>query len=166
MKKAFSHNTHLNLSTKELLAHHDVVFRAPVCDFSYGLPLGDGESGYLLWFSEDTLHITINNTGLIDDLSAGREYCDVTEEINTSLRGGAQMSIKFPCPIFDAIYQKKFESRLPLGDATANIHTETPFARADIRAFASHADKVAVLLGVFYKLLCNHIKNAEAVLYD
>ena len=91
MKKAFSHNTHLNLSTKELLAHHDVVFRAPVCDFSYGLPLGDGESGYLLWFSEDTLHITINNTGLIDDLSAGREYCDVTEEINTSLRGGAQM---------------------------------------------------------------------------
>jgi len=145
MKKEFTHATNLKFSTKELLAHHDVVYRSPVCDFSYGFPLGDGDSGYLLWLSEDTLYITINNTGLLDDLSEGKEYCDITEEINTSIRGGAQLSIKFPCPIFDTIYQENYEGRISIGDAAAYIHAETPFAKTDIKAFASRASKVAVL---------------------
>ena len=33
---------------KAILAHHDVVFRAPVCDPTYGLPLGNGSMGALL----------------------------------------------------------------------------------------------------------------------
>lgn len=135
----------VNFRTKELLAHHDVVFRAPVCDFSYGLPLGDGSSGYLLWLSEDTLHVQINNTDLIDDIAEGKELCEGKDETASICRNGALLDIHMGGPVFETIYQKRFESRLSLADATASIDAETPWAHAKIQAFASEKTKTAIL---------------------
>lgn len=135
----------MNFVTEKILPHHDVVFRAPVCDPTYGLPIGDGDTCCLLWMTEKALHVQINNTGLIDNMLEGSEYCGATDEKNAIRRKGAQFRINFPCPIFETIYQKRFEARLSLGDAVASIEAETPFAKTGIRAFASREDKVTVL---------------------
>lgn len=145
MKITFDKKEGNRVRTGGLLPHHDVVFRSPVCEPSYGLPIGDGDTGCLLWLGEDALHIQINNTALIDDLSEGEEYCSGKDEELTFCRNGAELVLRFACPVFETIYQDRFESRLSLGDATAHIQAETPFAKMSIRAFASHAASVAVL---------------------
>jgi len=145
MKLEFNRNSHRNVKTKELLSHHDVVFRAPVSDPTYGLPIGDGDSGYLLWLTEDTLHVQINNTGLIDDKTEGQMLCSDTDEQEATLCGGGQLNIEFPCPVFDSIYQNKFEARISLADATASVWAETPFSKTRIRGYACHSDKTAVI---------------------
>ena len=134
-----------NFTTKDLLSHHDVVFRAPVCDPSYGLPIGDGDTGCLLWLTEDTLHVQINNTALIDDILGEADFCSDPDETMTYCRNGAQLNLHFGCPVFETIYQNAFEARLSLGDAAAYIMADTPFARVKMRAFASHASRVTVL---------------------
>jgi len=145
MKLELNQKTNRNLKTKELLAHHDIVFRAPKCEWSYGLPIGDGETGCLLWMTDDMLHVQINHPGLIDDIAEGKEYTPTVDEENAVCRNGAQLNIKFPCPVFETIYQEAFEERLSLRDATASIYAKTPFSEANVRAFASHADKVTVV---------------------
>lgn len=139
--------SNLNLSTKELLAHHDVVFRAPVHDPMYGLPLGDGSTGLLIWLEKDVLRVKINSTDFVDDTQVKQEPAmgDTSKGEEVRLRGGAVLELKFPCPIFESIYQEELEARLSLGDAVASVHAKTPFAGTDIRAFASGVRKVAVL---------------------
>ena len=134
-----------NINIKECLAHHDVVFRAPVCDFSYGLPIGNGSSGCLLWLSEDTLHVQINHTDLIDDVAEGETYCQGTCETAAVCRNGAKLDIHFQAPVFETIYQNRFEARLSLAEAAAHIEGETPFAKTKIRAFSSEKQNVTVL---------------------
>ena len=63
-----------DVKTTDILPRHDLVFKAPVCDPTYGIPLGDGSNGYLLWFEENKLNININSTDLIDDIGAGDFY--------------------------------------------------------------------------------------------
>lgn len=131
--------------TEEMMSHHDVVFRSPVCEPTYGLPIGDGSTGCLLWLTEDALHIQINNTDLVDDLSRGEEYCSGPDETLTFVRNGAQLTVSFGCPVFETVYLDDFEARLSLGDAAAYIRAKTPFVKTDIRAFASQAKKVTLV---------------------
>lgn len=51
MKKKFTVGKSLPAVT-DLLAHHDLAFRAPVCGPTYGLPIGNGDSGALLRLDE------------------------------------------------------------------------------------------------------------------
>lgn len=134
-----------SIQMRKILAHHDVVFRAPVCDFSYGLPIGNGSSGCLLWLSEDTLHVQINHTDLIDDVAEGETYCQGTCETAAVCLNGAKLDICFHAPVFETIYQNRFEARLSLADASACIDGETPFAKTKIRAFSSEKQNVTVL---------------------
>lgn len=128
------------------LAHHDLVFRAPVCDPTYGLPIGNGDSGALLWFDEDTLHVQLNHTDLVDDLDTDtRGYCAGHDEKNTVGINGARLDVRFGCPVFGTIYQNTFEARLRLADATALIHADTPFGVLHAEALSSRAWGCTVL---------------------
>lgn len=129
-----------------LLAHHDLVFRAPVCDPTYGLPLGTGDTGFLLHLSPDTLHIQINHTDLLDRLDRSDEAgCDDLLERNTTIRNGARLDLRFPTPIFDTVFTEQYEGRLSLADATATVHTVTPYGTANLTAVASERYNVGVL---------------------
>ena len=47
--------------------------------------------------------------------------------------------------MFAQIYQKEFEARLSLSDATAKIKASTPFASANVEAFSCEEDNVSVV---------------------
>ncbi len=129
-----------------LLAQHDLVFRAPVCDPTYGLPLGTGDTGLLLHLSPDTLHIQINHTDLLDRLNRSDEAgCDDLLERNTTIRNGARLDLCFPVPLFETIFTEQYEGRLSLHDATASIYTKTPHGAATVVAIASEKYNVGVL---------------------
>ena len=134
-----------DVKTTDILPRHDLVFKAPVCDPTYGIPLGDGSNGYLLWFEENKLNININSTDLIDDIGAGDFYTKREDETHAVCRNGAKLSVDFGCPIFDSIYQSGFEARLSLKNATATIENQTPFSSNKITAFASEKSKVAIV---------------------
>ena len=145
MKMKLDQSVAPNFTTGELVSHHDLVFRAPVCNPTYGIPVGDGDTGCLLWLSEDALHVQINNTALIDDIRGDTDYCSDPDETMTYCRNGARWNLHFGCPVFETIYQDGFEARLSLADATASIAADTPFGKVRIRSFASHSARVAVL---------------------
>ncbi len=136
----FSHRT------TDLLDRHDLVFLSPVPDPFYGLPIGDGQSGFLLWTDERRLFVQINDTGLIDDhevLDDG--HTSASDEKNTICVNGARLTLDFGEPVFEAIYQERYEARLSLKDARARIVAETPFRKASVEAFAPEAYRTAVL---------------------
>ena len=132
-------------SVTEVLPKHDVVFRTPVCDPTYGLPLGNGDVGTLVWISDEELHLQINKTDLWDNTKSKDDVCSWELENLTVCRSGIHLRIKFGCPIFENIYQKTFEGRLSLASAEANISAQTPFAKSDIGAFVSEKYGVTVL---------------------
>lgn len=139
-----------DVSVCDILPHHDVVFRAPICDPLYGLPIGNGSTGALLWLGEDTLHVQINHTDLIDDVNGTDNHFEIlsledSEERKAVCRNGARLDIKFECPVFENIYQKSFESRISLADATAKISADTSFCKTDVSAFCSEKYNCTVL---------------------
>lgn len=131
--------------TTDILSKHDVVFRAPVCDPLYGLPIGNGSMGCLLHLSEEKLHININHTDLVDDIGKGYFNEIREDETHTVVRNGAEFSIDFGCPVFSGIYQDNFESRISLKDATSKIKAETPFLKTKVDAFVSETEKCAIV---------------------
>ena len=48
------------------ISAHDLVFLSPVDDPTYGIPIGDGSTGCLIWPEADRLVFAVNNTDLWD----------------------------------------------------------------------------------------------------
>lgn len=139
-----------NYEVADMLPKHDLVFLSPVCDPTYGLPIGDGDTGCLLSLRENSLVLNINKSDIVDkSTDRNSVYGSSKEEDLTVLRHGAQLEFDFGCPIFETIYQKQFEARLSLADATAHIKAETAFGSTEIKAFASHNNSVTVLQVAF-----------------
>ncbi len=136
----------MNFSTTARLPKHDLVFGSPINDPIAGIPLGDGDTGSLLWFEADALHIHINKTDLWDDSTQDSDcVCSGTTEDLTCLRHGGELVIRFDSPCLDMIYQKAFEARLSLADATVRLNAETPFSHLQAECFASNDRKVTAL---------------------
>lgn len=134
-----------DVNTTDILPRHDLVFKSPICDPTYGLPLGDGSTGYLLWLEENCLNININNTDLIDDIGEGDFYLKREDETHTVCRNGAKFTIDFGYPVFEGIYNSDFDGRLSLKNATATISSQTPFGKTSIKAFASEKAKTGIV---------------------
>ena len=129
-----------------LLSNHDVVFCTPVHDPAAGLPIGNGDSGALLWTEPDRLHVMLNKTDLWDDEPAKNEFCATSgTERRTACRHGAHLTLDMNCPAFEMLYQDPYEARISLGDAAARISAKTPFCRTEIEAFASEAAETVTL---------------------
>lgn len=138
--------------TGAYLPKHDLVFGSPINDPVAGIPMGDGDTGSFVWFETDGIHVHINKTDLWDDSTLESDYiCSGETENLTCLRHGGELVIKFPVPCFETIYQKNFEARLALADATVRVDAETPFSRIEAECFASN-DRKTTALRCHYRL--------------
>ncbi|MCL1951448.1 MAG: hypothetical protein FWF60_01330 [Oscillospiraceae bacterium] len=127
---------------------HDLVFLSPVDDPTYGIPIGDGSTGCLIWPEGDKLVFAVNNTDLWDfqdTRQSFRNHANEDEEHSTSLRHAGRLELRFDAPVFDLLYQEDYEARLSLADACVSLHAQTPFSEVSVRAFASHESAVTVV---------------------
>ena len=139
-----------NLCTTGRLPRHDLCFGTPLNTPAAGLPIGDGDTGSLLWPEKDGLHLHINKCDLWQDAPPGVTwddecYCSGHEEELTCVRHAGEIVLRFGAPVFEYLYQKKFAARLSLADAAASVDAETPFGSVSVRAFAEHESGVTVL---------------------
>ena len=136
----------LHFSTTDRLPKHDLVFGSPINDPVAGIPLGDGDTGSLVWFEADAIHIHINKTDLWDDTTQESDlFCSGVTEDLTTLRHGGELVIRFDSPCLDMIYQKEFEARLSLADAPLRLNAETPFSHIQAECFTSNEKKTTAL---------------------
>ena len=132
--------------TTDILPKHDLVFGTPINDPIAGIPIGDGDTGALIWFESDGIHININKTDLWGFSTTKSDYACFEEEENlTSLKHGGELVIKFSSPCFDLIYQNSFEARLSLADAAVYLDSNTEFFGIKAKSFASNLHKVSAL---------------------
>ncbi len=127
--------------TVNRLPRHDLFFGSPENRPTSGIPIGDGDTGSLLWLEKDGVHIHINKCDLWQDAPAGvtwddRCYCSGHEEELTCVKHAGEITIRLDSPAFEYLYQKAFSARLSLADATALLDCETPFCAVHARAFA------------------------------
>jgi hypothetical protein len=124
------------------------VYLSPADDPLYGIPIGDGCTGCLIWPEKDRLVLSVNHTDLWDMRGKESEFKNWSkeeEEYSTSLRHAGRLELRFDAPIFDLLYQKNYEARLSLADAKLELRAETPFSKVRINAFASNEAAVTVL---------------------
>ena len=139
-----------NMRTTDRLPRHDLYFGTPVNAPTAGLPIGDGDTGSLIWLEKDGLHIHINKCDLWQDSPHGVTkddecFCSGSDEELTCVKHAGEITIRFEMPVFEYLYQKHFCARLSLADATASVDAETPFSRVSAKAFSEHESGVTVL---------------------
>ena len=127
--------------TADRLPRHDLFFGSPENRPTSGIPIGDGDTGSLLWLEKDGVHIHVNKCDLWQDAPPGvtwddRCYCSGHEEELTCVKHAGEITIRLDSPAFEYLYQKAFSARLSLADATALLDCETPFCAVHARAFA------------------------------
>ena len=109
--------------TTDRLPLHDLYFGTPLNRPTAGIPVGDGDTGSLIWLHKDGLHVNIGKSDLWQDAPKGVRpgedwYNTNNEELHTLNKHGGEIVINFDCPLFDYMYQESFEKRLSLSDAT------------------------------------------------
>lgn len=125
------------------LPKHDLYFGTPENRPTSGIPIGDGDTGSLIWLEKDGIHININKCDLWQDAPPGVTwndecYCSGHEEELTTVKHGGEIIIKLNSPMFEYLYQKKFTARLSLADALMTLDCETPFGSFNARAFSEN----------------------------
>ena len=123
------------------LPRHDLFFGTPENRPTSGIPIGDGDTGSLLWLEKDGIHINVNKCDLWQDAPPGVTwndecYCSGHEEELTCVKHGGEIVIRLDSPAFEYLYQKSFTARLSLADAVASLESVTPFSAVSVRAFA------------------------------
>ena len=139
MKTAFSFAKDRFLGkTIDRLPQHDLVFGVPLNDPMGGLPIGDGETGTLLWTEKDTLRMQVNKCDLWDE-TAGTDgvFCAEEDERLTCLRHAGQIAVRFGTPCFDELFLDAFEQRLRLSEAVGTVESRSPFGTVQLSSFAS-----------------------------
>ena len=115
---------------REYLSNHDVVYLSPPKEGYEGFPLGNGDVGAMIHCTSNGFTIQVNKNDTWDQSGA--------EEM--LLRSCGQINVDFGAPVFEWLYQNKFEARLSLYEAKALFSGSTSFA--DISAEANvHAGK-------------------------
>lgn len=143
-------NKKWSFSTVDRLPRHDLFFGTPWNKPTAGIPIGDGDTGSLIWLEKDGIHINIGKSDLWQDAPKGVRPGDDwfntnNEEQHTLNKHGGEIVIKLDCPMFDYMYQKKFCQRLSLSEATIYSDNEAPFGEVHFKAFASENEKVSVI---------------------
>lgn len=136
-----------NRSTSARVPKHDLFFGTPQNKPTAGIPIGDGDTGSLLWLEENGLHIHVNKCDLWQDAPSGVTwddscYCSGHEEELTCVKHAGEITLKMGFPVFNYLYQKAFTARLALADAAAYIENDTPFGSFRLRAFAHNGVNV------------------------
>lgn len=137
-------------NASQRLPNHDLYYGTPLNKPYYGIPMGDGDMGSLVWQERDGIHINIGKCDLWKDASPGVTPDDEVmngskEEEQTIQKHGGEIVIRFENPAFDYMYQKEYEMRLSLSDATVSMHALTPMGLVESKAFASAAEHVSAI---------------------
>ena len=121
------------------VARHDLVYKAPPADpAQYGMPIGNGDIGALLWCDDRRIFIAVNKCDLWDDSSFEAFTLDYDEEKTTTLSHACRIVIDFGIPVFDTFYLKDFEGRLRLKDGCIEISLDCPFGQLSLELFAAY----------------------------
>ncbi len=142
MKTCYSiEKNDFDIAWPERVSRHDLVYDAPPTDpMQYGIPLGNGEIGALLWCDERRIIISVNKSDLWDDASFGSffNWSRDEEEFSTTLRHACRIIIDFGRPVFDTFYLKDFKARLNLKNGAATIVLDTPFGKVEAEIFVAY----------------------------
>lgn len=129
----------------EKVSRHDLVYKAPPADpMQYGMPLGNGDLGALVWCEDRKIVIAVNKCDLWDDASFGTfmNWAKGEEEYSTTLRHACRIVIDFGMPIFDTFYLSDFDGRLRLKDGCAELSLEGPFGKMKAEIFVTYEGSV------------------------
>ncbi len=141
MKTFYNFNTRdWEAGAARRVGRHDLIFNAPPCDpIKYGMPLGNGDIGALVWCENERLYIAVNKCDLWDD-SETDDFSNWKlreEESSTVLRHGFRIVIDFGDPVFDEFYLSEFQARVSLADGLLTVRSVTPFGKVDFSAFVT-----------------------------
>ncbi len=155
-----------NFSALNILPGHDLYYGTPWNKPTAGIPIGDGDTGSLVWFDKDGIHINIGKSDLWQDaprgVRPGEDWFNTNnEEQHTLNKHGGEILINLDVPLFDYMYQEKFCQRLSLAEAAIYSDNKTPFGEMKLKAFASSAERVSVLT---MKLTCAEPTSPELIL--
>lgn len=143
MKSTFSPTTgEWNIGWPGRVSRHDVVYLTPPGDPTQGMPLGNGDTGALIWCEDSRLMIAFNKCDLWDDDEPST--CASSLDSASVLRHGCRIIVDFHAPIFDVFYLRDFSGRLSLSDASASFDLVCSFGKLSFKAFVSHEEGVLV----------------------
>jgi hypothetical protein len=125
------------------ISQYDLVYNSPPKDALQGIPLGNGETGVLVWCESSKIIMVVNKSDLWDDSRTGSpDSWSERDDYYTTLRHGARIIIEFKFPIFETMYLSEFHARLSLADATLMLETTSPFGKVNLKAFVDHQSGV------------------------
>lgn len=146
MKTSFNRQIHdFEISWPERVARHDLVYLAPPADpLQYGLPIGNGDIGALIWCDDRKLFIAFNKCDLWEDAAFGPfgNWRPEEEEYSTTLRHGCRIVIDFGSPVFDTFYLSDFKARLRMQDGCAVMDLTGPLGSLHAEFFITYEGSV------------------------
>lgn len=117
------------------LSQHDIVYLEPEFDSFNGFPLGNGDLGGMLWFTNDGIELQINKIDLYDKPADGR----------MTLRSAGRLKVNLGAPCYSYLHLAAFESRLSLQNAELNVQSSTAFADTEINSWVDANSNVWVI---------------------
>lgn len=116
------------------LGQHDIVYLEPEYDSFNGLPLGNGDLGGMLWFTDEGIKVQLNKIDLYDK----------ERKEGMTLRSAGRLTIDLGVPCYSYMHLADFESRLSLRDAQVGIKSSTAFVNSEISSWVSANSNVWV----------------------
>ena len=146
MKTSYSRlSNDFEIAWPQRVSRHDLVYLAPPSDpLQYGMPIGNGDLGALIWCDDRRIYIAFNKCDLWDDAAFGPflNWKEEEEEFSTTLRHGCRIVIDFKIPVFDTFYLKDFKARLRLKDGCAVMDLDSPFGTVHAEFFITYEGSV------------------------
>ncbi len=132
-----------DIAWPQRVSRHDLVYKAPPTDpMQYGMPIGNGDIGAILWCDDQKLYLALNKSDLWDDGPEGVFDVGGHEENATTLRHGCRIIIDFSRPIFDSFYLTDFNGRLHLKNGCIELNLSGPFGSLSARFFIHYNKNV------------------------
>ena len=133
-----------DIAWPQRVSRHDLVYKAPPTDpMQYGMPIGNGDIGAILWCDDRKLYLALNKSDLFDDDAVkGMFYTSRHEENRTTLRHGCRIIIDFGTPIFDSFYLNDFNGRLHLKNGCIEFSLSGPFGSLSAKFFIAYNSNI------------------------
>lgn len=132
-----------DIAWPERVSRHDLVYKAPPTDpMQYGMPIGNGDIGAILWCDDQKLYLALNKSDLWDDGPEGVFEIGGHEENATTLRHGCRIIIDFGTPIFDSFYLTDFNGRLHLKNGCIEFSLSGPFGSLSAKFFICYDSNI------------------------
>lgn len=129
-----------NLSWPGRISQYDLVCLSPPSDPMQGIPLGNGDTGVLIWCENSKIIAAINKSDLWDDALFGtfHNWNSQEEDYSTTLRHACRVVIDFKYPVFNILYLSDFSAKLSLADGSFYLNATGPFGEVSLKAFVDH----------------------------